>query len=186
MKVSGSSVLKLFKVPPAQAQKYHFHAVALKEKLVKPDVEGFPVLECNDGRFFLEFQGYRDKFIRHRLIAEVFLACASEQYEGWVVAGIIYTDAKYQSIALPLNTFKDVNDCQMNTCFQEIVLTDYTESKLLSIDPKLIVLAPFTLATATKKETVLLKGQEWRDSITQTFSPDQQGASIKRFGFIRA
>jgi hypothetical protein len=30
MKVSGSSLLKLFGIPVAKAEKYHFHAVVLK------------------------------------------------------------------------------------------------------------------------------------------------------------
>ncbi|OAD22844.1 hypothetical protein THIOM_001337 [Candidatus Thiomargarita nelsonii] len=184
MKVSGSSVLKLFGVPSTQAEKYHFHAVALKDKLLKPDVEGFPVLECEDGRFFLEFQGYNDPFIRHRLLAEVFLACATEQYQGWVMAGIVYTDKKYKSIALPLNTFKGVKDCRVGGCFQELVLTDYTVQKLLDIDPKLIVLAPFTLATTTKKESVLSKGREWGDEVTQVFPPNQQQSALNVLGLF--
>jgi hypothetical protein len=183
-KVSGSSVLKLFGVPSAQAEKYHFHAVALKDKLVKPDVEGFPVLECDDGRFFLEFQGYKDQFIRHRLLAEVLLACASEKYKGWVMAGIVYTEEKYKSAALPINTFKGIDDCRMGGCFQEIVLTDYTEQKLLNIDPKLIVLAPFTLASTTKKETVLSKGREWGDEVTQVFPPNIQQQALNVLGLF--
>jgi hypothetical protein len=40
-------------------------------------------------------------------------------------------------------------------CFREIVLTDYTEEKREAIDPKLIVLAPFTLTDKTDKTTLL-------------------------------
>ena len=35
------------------------------------DIEGFPILEGEDGRVFLEFQGYKDQFIRHRLLAKI-------------------------------------------------------------------------------------------------------------------
>jgi hypothetical protein len=38
-------------------------------------------------------------------MAEVFLACASEQYHGNVMAGIVYTNQAYQNAAKPLNTF---------------------------------------------------------------------------------
>jgi hypothetical protein len=40
-------------------------------------------------------------------------------------------------------------------CFREIVLTDYTEEKREAIDPKRIVLAPFTLTDKTDKTTLL-------------------------------
>jgi hypothetical protein len=49
----------------AQAKKYHFQAVVLKDKSLKPDIEGFPLLASEEGRVFLEFQGYSDPFIRH-------------------------------------------------------------------------------------------------------------------------
>ncbi|MEN8217611.1 MAG: hypothetical protein ABFS56_14830 [Pseudomonadota bacterium] len=95
-----------------------------------------------------------------------------------IKAGIVYTDKKYKSSALSLNTFKGVKDCRVDGCFQELVLTDYTVQQLLDIDPKLIVLAPFTLATTTKKESVLSKGREWGDEVTQVFPPKQQQSAL--------
>jgi hypothetical protein len=103
MTVTGPSILKLFGLSDTQAEKYHFRAVVLKEKTLKPDVEGFPLLESDDGRIFLEFQDYPDPLIRQRLMAEVFLGCVNEKYTGQVMAGIIYTEEKYQQAALPLN-----------------------------------------------------------------------------------
>ena len=172
MKVSGSSLLKLFGIPAAKAEKYHFHAVVLKDKNLKPDIEGFPLLKSEKGRIFIEFQGYKDPFIRHRLMAEVFLGCAGENYKGSVMAGIVYTDKKYQTAAEPLNAFDSLtqkDECNLKGCFREIVLTDYTEKELEAIDPKLIVLAPFTLSGKTDKTTLLAKGREWQKAITQRF-----------------
>jgi hypothetical protein len=97
MTVSGSSVLKLLGMPAAQAETYQFRAVVLKDKKLAPDIEGIPLLESDAGRVFLEFQSYEDKFIRYRLLAELCLGCLYEQYHGPVVAGIIFTDEKYQA-----------------------------------------------------------------------------------------
>jgi hypothetical protein len=36
---------------------------------------------------------------------------------------------------------------------------DYTEEKLLNIDPKLVVLAPFTLSKKADKTTILAKAK---------------------------
>jgi hypothetical protein len=36
----------------------------LKEKTLKPDVEAIPMLNCQQGPVFIEFQGYSDSFIR--------------------------------------------------------------------------------------------------------------------------
>jgi len=131
MKVSGSSLLKLLGLPAEKAEKYHFHAVVLKDKSLKPDIEGFPLLKSEKGRIFIEFQGYNDPFIRHRLMAEVFWGCAGENYKGSVMAGIVYTDKKYQKAAEPLNAFDNLEEeCLMKGCFREVVLTDYTEKEL--------------------------------------------------------
>jgi len=61
--------------------------------------------------------------------------------------------------------------------FKEIVLTDYTEQELLATDPKLIVLAPFTLSTQTKKTTLFKKSQAWKNQVAQFF-PNQQQREI--------
>lgn len=172
MKVSGTSILKLFGFTADKAEQYYFQAVVLKEKELKPDIEGFPMLASEEGRVFLEFQGYRDPYICHRLMAEVFMACASEQYSGEVIAGIIYTDKTYQDSALPLNEFVEMKNCHLGGCIREIVLTDYTEKELETIDPKLVVLAPFTLPNQTDKATLLTKGREWSYSVKKLF-PDR-------------
>jgi len=187
MKVSGNSLLKLFGVPAAEAEKYHFQAVVLKDKTLHPDIEGFPILESTQGRVFLEFQGYPDAFIRHRLMAEVFLGCMSENYTGFVMAGIAYTDKKYQDIAEPLNAFHpfaEEKDCRFTGCFKEIVLSKYTETELEAIDPKLIILAPFTLPDKTDKATLLAKGREWQKSVGKRFPTDKQWEALNILGLL--
>jgi len=187
MKVSGSSLLKLFGIPSAKAEKYHFHAVVLKDKTLKPDIEGFPLLKSETGRIFLEFQGYSDPFIRQRLMAEVFLGCVGESYKGPVMAGIVYTDKKYQKAAEPLNAFENLtskDECHLKGCFREIVLTDYTEEKLEAIDPKLIVLAPFTLSSNTDKTTLLAKGREWQKAISQRFPVEKHDEVLNVLGLF--
>jgi hypothetical protein len=121
---------------------------------------------------------------KYHFQAEVFLACASEQYEGFVMAGIVYTDEKYKTAALSLNTFMNRENCRLSDCFQEIVLTDYTEEELLNIDPKLVVLAPFTLSKKADKTTILAKGKQWGQSVTQTFAVNQQGEALNILGLF--
>ncbi|RKZ90778.1 MAG: hypothetical protein DRR19_09080 [Candidatus Parabeggiatoa sp. nov. 1] len=73
MSVSGSSILKLLGIAPGKADKYQYRAVVLKDTHLEPDVEGLPIFESDDGRIFLEFQGYSDRLIRTRLAAKIFL-----------------------------------------------------------------------------------------------------------------
>jgi hypothetical protein len=105
MTVSGSSILKLLGVPATQASNYRFRAIVLKDKKLQPDIEGIPILQSDQGRVIIEFQGYEDKFIRYRLATEVFWSCLQEEYAGEVLAAIIFTDPKYQAAALPLAPF---------------------------------------------------------------------------------
>jgi len=183
MTLSGNSILKLLGVPPKKADRYQFRAVNLKEKLFEPDLEGIPMLVSQDEPVFIEFQGYSDPFIRYRLVAEVFQGCAQQKYKGEVIAGIIYTNSQYKTAALPLNAFGDVSERMINR-FKEIVLTDYTEQELLATDPKLIVLAPFTLSTQTKKTTLFKKSQAWKTQIAQFFTNQQQREILDILGLF--
>ncbi|MDM8562823.1 DUF2887 domain-containing protein [Candidatus Marithioploca araucensis] len=131
------------------------------------------------GRIFIEFQGYNDPFIRHRLMAEVFWGCAGENYKGSVMAGIVYTDKKYQKAAEPLNAFDSLEEeCHLKGCLREVVLTDYTEKELEAIDPKLIILAPFTLSSKTDKTTLLAKGRKWQQALTQRLPVEQKHEEV--------
>jgi predicted transposase YdaD len=184
MTVSGSSILKLLGVPKKQAEKYLFRAVTLKEKRIEPDVEAIPKLRSKQGPVFIEFQGYYDPFIRYRLAASVFQSCAKQEYEGKAIAGIIYTDTGYKNAALPLSTVMGSEDCLVKSCFKEIVLTDYTEAELLAMDPKLIVLAPFTISKTTDKALVLEKGQEWGRQVVQVFPSQQHQEALDILGLF--
>jgi hypothetical protein len=182
MTVSGSSVLKLLGVPSIQADKYHFRAVTLKEKRIEPDVEAIPKLKSKQGPVFLEFQSYWDPFIRYRLAASVFQSCAQQKYKERVIAGIIYTDSEYKQAALPLSKIMGAEDCQ--DWFKEIVLTDYTETELLATDPKLIVLAPFTLSANSEKAEILDKGKEWGRKVGKVFTSRQHQEALDILGLF--
>ncbi len=182
MTVSGSSILKLLGIPAKQADKYHFRAITLKEKRVQPDIEAIPELSSHQGPIFIEFQGYYDPFIRYRLAASVFQSCAQQKYEGQVIAGIIYTDDEYKKVALPLSKIMGVANNQ--DWIKEIVLTNYTETELLVVDPKLIVLAPFTISKTTNKTLVLEKGQAWCYKIEQVFPSQQQQEALDILGLF--
>ncbi len=182
MTLAGSSILNLLGVPPAKAEKYHFRAVTLKEKRMKPDVEGIPMLKSEKGLIFIEFQSYCDPFIRYRLVASVMQGCTQQKHKEQVIASIVYTDTEYKKAALPLSKIMGSENCQ--DWFKEIVLTDYTESELLNTDPKLIVLAPFTLATETQEAIILDKGCEWARKIGQTFPSQQQQEALDILGLF--
>jgi len=185
MTISGSSVLKLLGVPAETADQYEFRAVTLKEKRIEPDVEGIPILKSEQGPVFIEFQAYWDPFIRYRLAAAVFHGCAQQKYKSRAIAGIIYTDSQYKTAALSLSTaLGEGENCLATDCIKEIVLTDYTEEKLLSADPKLIVLAPFTLPTETDKALVLEKSKEWCHQVGQVFDCSQQQEALDILGLF--
>jgi predicted transposase YdaD len=181
MTVSGSSILKLLGMPADQAANYRFRAVVLKEKRLEPDVEGFPLLESADGRIFIEFQGYKDPYIRYRLLAKALFGCAQEKYNGPVRAAIIYTDSKYHAAALAVNAFAGL---AAGAEIQELDLTDYPEEKLLDLDHKLVVLAPFTLPATTPKATLLVKGSEWKAELEKAFPESQQPDALNILGLF--
>ena len=183
MTLSGSSLLKLLGVKPDKARRYHFRAVTLKEKRIEPDVEGIPMLKSEKGPVFIEFQSYWDPFIRYRLVTSVFQGCTQQEYKDEeVIAGIIYTDSQYKNAALSLSKIMGAENCQ--DWIKEIVLTDYTESQLLKADPKLIVLAPFTLSQETEKAKVLEKGQEWGHKVVKVFPKQQQQQALDILGLF--
>ncbi len=137
MGIGGAAVLKLMGVPSEEAEQYRFRSVVLKEKRLEPDIEGLPVLEGEGKRVLLEFQGYEDNFIRYRLFAKIMMSCALEQYQGKVLGGIIYTEEAFRNASLSISAFDEGADCRLDGCISEVVLTEYTESQLKEIDPKL-------------------------------------------------
>ena len=67
IRVSGKAVLKLVGLDPEDADQYSFKSIVLKEKKLEPDIVGFPVLENNKQKVFIEFQAYVYPFIKHNL-----------------------------------------------------------------------------------------------------------------------
>ncbi len=62
--------------------------------------------------------------------------------------------------------------------------TLYTETELLNTEPKLIVLAPFTLPTETEKASVLEKAHEWVHKVGQVFHHAQQQKALYILGLF--
>jgi len=172
MGIGGAAVLKLLGVAPEEAEEYTFRSVVLKDKRMEPDTEGVPVLEGRGRPVYIEFQGYADKFIRYRLVSRIMLACAQNEYADSVLGGIVYTDEAYKKAALPVKALGDKDSKEIGKALEEIVLTDYTEAMLSEIDPRLIVLAPFTVASKMNKTELLSRGRVWKLKI-QTIYPEQ-------------
>jgi len=49
---------------------------------------------------------------------------------------------------------------------KELVLTDYTLDELLSIDPRLIILAPFTVPADIPTAALTSYGRKWKKTIS--------------------
>ncbi|MCP4112823.1 MAG: DUF2887 domain-containing protein, partial [Desulfobacteraceae bacterium] len=169
MGIGGPAVLKLLGIAPEEAEEYTFRSVVLKERRLEPDTEGIPVSEGLGRKAFIEFQGYSDKFIRYRLAAKIMLACAQEKYEGKVFAGIVYTDEAYKEAALSVKAFSEKEGREFHKSFTEIVLTDYTEAQLTETDPRLIVLAPFTVPRKEGKTEVISRGRRWKEKVSEIY-----------------
>ncbi len=184
MKISGKSFLKLLGVSPEKAERYHFQTVTFQEK---PEIECIVMLVSEKQLVFIEFQAYPEPFSRYRLAAAIFQGCAQQKHKGEVIAGIIYTAPECQAAALPFETLK-IGDTQcLNAWFREIVLSDYTEDELRTMDPKLLVLAPFTLSAKDEKANLLMmlmKGREWREEVRQIFPLSQQQEILDILGFF--
>lgn len=184
MRISGSAVLKLLGIESDEAEAYAFRAVVMKERRIEPDIEGIPVLEGREGRVLVEFQGYSDKFIRYRLLAGVLLACAHDKYSGRVRCGIIYTDESHRTDALPVNPFGEKTGEVLGTSFEEIVLTDYTKEELIRTDPRLIVLAPFTVPPEKGKTDVLSEAREWKEEVRRVYPGDSVKDALNILGLL--
>ncbi|MCP4103983.1 MAG: DUF2887 domain-containing protein, partial [Desulfobacteraceae bacterium] len=172
MGIGGPAVLKLLGFAPDKAEGYTFRSVVLKERRLEPDTEGIPLLEGQDGKAYIEFQGYSDKFIRYRLVSEIMLACSQDGYKDRVFAGIVYTDEAYRKAALPVKALGEKAGEEILNSFEETVLTDYTEAQLTETDPRLIVLAPFTVPPKEGKTEVISRGRRWKQEIIRVYPED--------------
>jgi len=184
MRIGGPAVLKLLGIESEEAEAYTFRSVVLKERRIEPDIEGIPVLEGREGRVFVEFQGYSDKFIRYRLLAGILLTCAHDKYKGPVRGGIVYTDESYKTAALPVNPFGEKTGRALGASFEEIVLTDYTKERLIRTDPRLIVLAPFTVSPEKGKTGVLSEAREWKEDVRRVYPEDSVKDALNVLGLL--
>jgi len=157
MQLSGAGLLKLAGFPQQVAENFEFRAIEFKEKqLQRPDIEGIPILETLETRVTLEFQGYEDKYIRYRSLNNMLQICLKSRDIKSVVGIIVYTEKKYQAAALPLNIM--IPSLITTPDFlKELVLTEYCEEDLLAADPRLIVLAPFTVSPKLDKASLQQK-----------------------------
>ncbi|KPA16825.1 hypothetical protein MHK_003011 [Candidatus Magnetomorum sp. HK-1] len=169
MKVSGTAVLKLVGIDPDDADHYMFKSIVLKEKKLEPDIVGFPVLESNKQKVFIEFQAYEYPFIKYNLVSKALMACAQDNDNGKVLAVIIYTEQQFKDVALSINAFNKPADEVFDHQIKELVLTNYTLEELLSIDPKLIILAPFTVSTDIPPSTLTAYGRQWKKTIRTVY-----------------
>jgi len=176
MKLSGEAILKF--IGASHTSGYEAKAVVLKEKSLYPDIMAVPKdQDKNYERIFIEFQGYYEQMIRYITSSKVTMSCAQDQYTGPVLICIIYTDQKYKDYASPLLINSISGKSFINGQFIEIVLTDYSENELIEIDPKLIVLAPFTVSKNIKKEKLAQKCYNWKKIALSAYQNDENVSS---------
>jgi len=118
----------------------------------------------------LEFQGYSDKYIRYRSLNNMLQICLKSRDDKPVVGIIVYTEKRYQTAALAL----DKLIAKATDLVQELVLTDYSEAELLAIDPRLIVLAPFTVSPKLEKTILKQKVVQWRNQINACYPATEE------------
>lgn len=169
IKVSGNAVLKMVGIDPVDADQYFFKSIVLKEKKLEPDIVGFPVLESNQQKVFIEFQAYEYPFIKYNLVSKALMACAQDNDKNKVLAVIIYTEQKYKDVALSIKAFDKPVDEGFDQQIKEVVLTNYTLDQLLAIDPKLIVLAPFTIPNDIPTSILTSYGRQWKKTISTVY-----------------
>ncbi len=84
-----------------------------------------------------------------------------------------YTEKSYQTAALALDKLI-TSLARENNVIQEIVLTDYSEAELLAADPRLIVLAPFTVSPKLDKLLLKQKVVQWCHQIDEFYSATEE------------
>jgi hypothetical protein len=92
-------------------------------------------------------------------------ACAVDRYDRKVLAAIVYTDKVWRDAALPVSPFEERASCKLADCLTEVALTEYSEGQLIAVDPRLVVLAPFTVPQKGGKKELLSRGRGWKDEV---------------------
>jgi hypothetical protein len=170
MKICGQSVLRLLGFSEEDAKLYQFQAVVLKEKRIEPDIIGIPYMEAGGKRIFIEFQGYTDEYMRYRLLSTALTACAHDNFSGEVIMAVFYTEKKFLDKALPIQLFSNQKTTELvSEEIHEFVLPDYTFEELVAIDPKLVILAPYTIPIGTSKAQVSKQCRIWNESIIKNY-----------------
>ncbi|MBF0476052.1 MAG: DUF2887 domain-containing protein [Deltaproteobacteria bacterium] len=174
MQAAGDAVLRLVGV--TSGHPYKLRAETLKVKKVSPDIVATP-LSGRDNLVFLEFQGYADPFIRYRLLAAGLLYCTQKKHRGPFSLGIIYTRRAFRDAALPLHglTCPGHPICQGRP--KEIILEDFTEEELRDIDPRLVILAPYTMPENTPKNDLFVKVKIWGELVREVY-PKEDSKNI--------
>ncbi|MBF0526799.1 MAG: DUF2887 domain-containing protein, partial [Deltaproteobacteria bacterium] len=173
--VAGKAILKLVGV--TAAEQYQFHAETLKTKKVSPDMVAIPESGAGD-TVIMEFQGYHDPLIRYRMLTAVALYCGQDKEMPPVLPAIIFTERSFADSALPLDIADTSGQYRVNARFKEIVLEDYTEDQLLAIDPRLVVLAPYTFPTNMDKAELDRRARGWGDLVRKLYPPEQSPAQV--------
>jgi hypothetical protein len=176
MSISGEAILKLMGV--RNPKKYQAKSVVLKDKQLFPDIQAWPIMKGDMGIIFIEFHGYKDSMINYRLASKVTLACAHELYTGPVYMGIIFTEKKIQQAAVELKLISPDKKDWIAGKFTQIVLEDYTEQELIQIDPRLIILAPFTVPKRIRRSKKISLGHEWGQKLRKIFPESEHNNAL--------
>ncbi|MBF0549510.1 MAG: DUF2887 domain-containing protein [Deltaproteobacteria bacterium] len=174
MQTSGDAVLRLLGVTAGYP--YQVQAETLKAKHVSPDIVAIPTTRRGD-LVFLEFQGYRDPFIRHRLAETALLYCRQKNYRGPYILAIIYTEQAWFKAALPLKAVNSAGNLTFQGWPIEIILENLQEEELLAADPRLAVLAPYTVPKNISEENLAVKAKAWGDLVRQAY-PEEHSTEI--------
>jgi len=172
MKLGGEAILKL--LGANSPSEYESKAIVLKEKSLYPDIMAVPKNpDKNNERIFIEFQGYSDPMIQYSTAAKVVMSCSQDEYTGPVLISIIYTDGKFLKAVKPLSIQSQSGLSCLNGKFHEVILSEYNEEKLLKIDPRLIILAPFTLPGNIKKQKLVERCNKWKGIAQKAYNNDR-------------
>jgi len=170
LRVAGEAVLKLAGI--SGDFPYDVQAETLKEKKISPDIVAVP-LQGTGEIVFMEFQGYADPFIRFRLAGSVVQYCFQKRYTGSILPVIFYTQGAYFKAALPLRLEDGSGRFGLRGDIKEIVLDEMLEDELLTVDPRLVVLAPFCAPIKLGGQELTRKVRHWAKQAREVFTGDK-------------
>jgi predicted transposase YdaD len=169
LQVAGESILKLAGIK--EGYPYEVQSETLKSKKISPDIVAIPLSKPADV-VIMEFQGYHDPFIRHRLSAAASLYCEQKKYSGSLLPVIFYTESAWHRAALPLVMEDSSGAYGIRGQFREIILEELEEEELLRMDPRLVILAPFTASRRITGQELIDKAHYWAEVARKSY-PDE-------------